>query len=141
MKKLLLLITSAVILSCSSDSSSSDSDNALIGKWTQEKESVYVNSSLVSETFNSDEECYQMTTYEYKSNNSFVKVSFDFETNTCVQNPTRTGTWSLSGDNLSISVDGASETLVLFSATETVLKLKTVLSETAYSIVEYSKVD
>lgn len=141
MKKLFLLVTSAVILSCSSDSSSNESDNALIGKWTQEKESTYLNGNLISESLNSNESCYQMTTYEYKSNNAFVKVSYDFELNDCIQNPTRTGTWSLSGENLSITVSGTSETKILVSATSSILKLKSVDSENSFTIYEYSKVE
>lgn len=120
MKKLLLFLAlTSVLIGCSSDSTSdSQSQNpssVLIGKWTREKTIEYnSDNTIYSLVLASDEPCYQMGYLEFKNNNSFLKVSFD-HVNTCIQNPTRTGTWTLQGNNISLisSTVNSSHTLIV----------------------------
>ena len=145
MKKILsILILIVVASSCSSSSDSKTVDNNVVGKWTEEKDTSYKNDgTVVTENFASDDECYHMTTYEYKADNSFVKISYDFVTNDCVQNPVRTGTWSASTSSLSVTVNGSTDSTEIISVSSTKLVLKKVQSSPIYDykIIEYSKVN
>lgn len=139
MKKLLLLITLSIILSCSSDSSSNEEVNNIIGKWTYEVETDYDSNGNVLMTYDwSESPCYHMTSYDYKSNGQVVKVSFDYEA-TCIQNPTRTYNYTINEDVLTTTGAGISEQQIIIENTEPVLILKTVREDNTYTIMEYSK--
>lgn len=141
MKKFTLLVSIFILaVSCSSDSdSTSNSNAAFIGKWTAEFERDYSSNGNLIQTYDfSDGECYQMTTYEFKANNQFVKDSYDYEFPNCIQNPLRTYPYTYSGNT--IVIDGT-DTKQIIENTTTVLKLKSMNQDNSYTIFEYSKVN
>lgn len=140
MKKLSLLIASLIfIFSCSSDSDSNQSNANFIGKWTIEFEKEYDNNNVNYQTYDhTDDECYGMTTYEFKTNNDFVKDSYDYDNFNCVRNPVRTYTYSYSGNQIVINNE---DTLEIIENTSSVLKLKKNYTNGYYKITEYSKVN
>lgn len=146
MKKTILFLTlSFIIISCSSDKSSQTDLSSIVGKWTAFKETnKKTDGTIYSEYLYSEEPCYGMTTYEYKSGGQFVKVSFDYDGLDCVQNPTRTGTWNEDSDNITITVNSVSESSEIISVTADKLILKTLTSDNPnyqYNLIEYSKVN
>jgi hypothetical protein len=140
MKKLSLLLASLmVIISCSSDSDSNGTTTAFIGKWTIEFEKEYTSTGTLYQTYDhTDDECYGMTTYEFKTNSEFVKDSYDFVTSTCIRNPVRTYNYTHSGNTIIINDE---EPLEIIENTSSVLKLKETYTNGYYKITEYSKVN
>ena len=140
MKKLSLLIASLIfIISCSSDSDSNQSNANFIGKWTIEFEKEYDNNNVNYQTYDhTDDECYGMTTYEFKTNNDFVKDSYDYYNFNCVRNPIRTYNYTYSGNQIVINNE---ETLEIIENTSSILKLKKNYNDGYYKITEYSKVN
>lgn len=140
MKKLYLLFASLIIImSCSSDSDSNGTNEAFIGKWTIEFEKEYEGNGTLYQTYDhSDDECYRMTTYEFKTNNDFVKDSYDFDSFNCVRNPIRTYNYTYSRNTIIINNE---EPLEIIQNTSTVLKLKETYVDGSYKITEYSKVN
>jgi hypothetical protein len=142
MKKLILLLSIIFIsLSCSSDSDSNETNADFIGKWTIEFEKDYTPTGLLYQTYNySLEECYHMTTYEFKANGNFIKDSYDFDSFNCVRNPIRTYSYTYSGNTITISAS-ESENLIIIENTSNDLKLKKVNPDNSYTIIEYSRVN
>lgn len=140
MKKLSILLASLmIIISCSSDSDSNGTNEAFIGKWTIEFEKEYDNNNINYNTYDySDNECYRMTTYEFKINNQFVKDSYDYVNSICERNPVRTLNYTHSGNMIVINNE---ETLQIIENTNTILKLKETYTNGYYKIIEYSKVN
>jgi len=140
MKKLSLLFASLiVIMSCSSDSDSNGTNEAFIGKWTIEFEKEYEENGTLYQTYDhTDDECYRMTTYEFKINNDFVKDSYDYVDSDCIRNPVRTYSYTHSGNTIIINDE---EPLEIIENTSTVLKLKETYAGGYYKITEYSKVN
>lgn len=141
MKKLLLLLSIIFVLSCSSDSDSNGTNEAFIGKWTIEFEKDYTSTGTLYQTYDySQEVCYQMTTYEFKTNSQFVKDSYDFVTSTCVRNPVRTYNYTYSENTITITADEV-ENFIIVENTSNDLKLKKVNPDNSYTIIEYSRVN
>ena len=141
MKKLLLLLSIIFVLSCSSDSDSNETNAAFIGKWTIEFEKDYTSTGTLYQTYNySQEECYQMTTYEFKTNGQLIKDSYDFVTSACVRNPVRTYNYTYSGNTITITADEV-ENFIIVENTSNDLKLKKVNPDNSYTIIEYSRVN
>jgi hypothetical protein len=142
MKKLILLLSIIFIsLSCSSDSDSNETNPDFIGKWTIEFEKDYTSTGVLYQTYNySLEECYQMSTYEFKTNGNFVKDSYDFDAFNCIRNPVRTYPYSISGNNITIYAD-ESDVYIITENTSNDLKLKKVNPDNSYTIIEYSRVN
>lgn len=140
MKKLSLLFASLIIImSCSSDSDSNETNASFIGKWTIEFEKEYEEDGTLYQNYDhSDDECYRMTTYEFKTNNDFVKDSYDFDSFNCVRNPIRTYNYTYSGNTIIINNE---EPLEIIQNTSTILKLKETYVDGSYKITEYSKVN
>ena len=137
MKKLLLLLSIIFIISCSSDSDSNETNAAFIGKWTIEFEKDYTSTGTLYQTYNySQEECYQMTTYEFKTNGQFIKDSYDFVTSACVRNPVRTYNYTYSGNTITITADEV-ENFIIVENTSNDLKLKKVNTDNSYTIINH----
>lgn len=144
MKNIIFLLLSFVIISCSSDSSDTASSSPIVGKWFEHKKiNYFADGTVHSEFLNSTEPCYSMTTYEYKANGQFIKDSYDYVNTNCVQNTLRTGTWSVSDNNLSIEVNNSLENsnIDLISEERLLLKKNNTGDAYEYSIVEYIKVN
>lgn len=140
MKKLILLLSTILIFGCSGSDNNSSNSN-LLGKWTPEIETDYKSTGEVyNQSLYSDEPCYQMTTFEYKSNGQLTKKSFDYNT-TCIQNPTRIYTYNVSGNILTINADGDKTVFSITENTNSVLKIKQTYEDNSYTITEYSKVN
>lgn len=141
MKKLLLLLSIIFVLSCSSDSDSNETNAAFIGKWTIEFEKDYTSTGTLYQTYDySQEECYHMTTYEFKTNGQFIKDSYDFDAFNCVRNPVRTYNYTYSGNTITITANEI-ENLIIVENTSNDLKLKKVNPDNSYTIIEYSRVN
>lgn len=140
MKKLSLLFFVMIFTgSCSSDSDLNPTSNNFIGKWTIEFEKEYDNNDVNYQTYDySDGQCYRMTTYEFKTNNQFVKDSYDYVNNNCIRNPIRTYNYTYSENQIIINNE---ETLEIIENTTTVLKLKKNIADGYYKVTEYSKVN
>ena len=142
MKKLIFILCFVVIGCSSSDDDQQQPQQItglLIGKWTPEIETNYAsNGNVIVEFDYSEEPCYQMTTFEYKSNGQMVEVSFDFFGGNCVANPVNNYNYTLSGNNITFSSGGVQQ---IVENTNLVLKLKTVDPDGSYEIIQYSKVN
>lgn len=140
MKKITLLFISIIMLQCSSDKNEdSNSSTNLIGKWTYEKEIFYSSTNvLLGEIDLSKEECYHLSTSEFKPNNEFIRDSYNYDGKECVRKPVRTYKYSYSDGTLSID---ESETFTVVENTKSVLKLKAINSDNSYTIGEFSKVN
>lgn len=139
MRKLLFLLTLTFILSCSSDLDSNEINQAFIGKWTIEFEKDYTSTGTLYQTYDySQEDCYHMTTYEFKNNGLFIKDSYDFDAFNCVRNPVRTYNYTHSGNTITINNE---ENLDIIENSSNDLKLKKVNPDNSYTIIEYSRVN
>ena len=139
MKKILFLLTLTFILSCSSDSDSNEINQAFIGKWTIEFEKDYTSTGVLYQTYDySQEDCYHMTTYEFKNNGLFIKDSYDFDAFNCVRNPVITYNYTHSGNTITINNE---ENLDIIENSSNDLKLKKVNPDNSYTIIEYSRVN
>lgn len=142
MKKLFTALFISALLGCSSDDNSNIINTSnLLGIWTPEIEKRYTSAGEIqSHHLYSDEPCYHMTTFEYKSNSQLIKRSYDFDV-TCIQNSDRIFTYSVS-DNILTIVDGEDVfQYLLIENSTSILKLKIDNEDDTYTIIEYSKIN
>ena len=111
-----------------------------------EKNIEYMSDGSINQITNyGDRPCYQMGYLDFKNNNSFTKVSFDYVSGNCIQNPTRTGTWALQGTNISVvsSTVNSSHTLIVID--NNTIRFRTQNTDPnpyyAYSDTEYKRVN
>lgn len=150
MKKLILFLAlTSMITGCSSDSTTdSQSQNlrsVLIGKWTIEKTIEYMADGSINQTINyPDRPCYQMGRLEINADNSWIAVTFDFAVN-CVQNPPRSGSWTLQGNNINFFPNTVNPSDILTVIDNNTIRFRKQNTDPnpyyAYSDTEYKRVN
>ena len=123
MKKLNLfigLLIGFMILSCSSDDDNSNSNN-LIGTWKPIKEVDIC--STGSEQVSEYSECRQTGRLTFSSNESMTVTVYEVDLGVCEQIYNANGTWTLNGDDLTITIAGETDSPTFFELTNNTLRI------------------
>ena len=126
MKKISILIAAFLTLGLTITSCNNDDDNAsasLEGKWNASKEGAIVNGQEVLMPYTGNETGCQKDYIQINANGTITDVDFDSMDNPCEQF-TISGTYTRTGNNITITVAGQSETGTILSLTSTELKVK-----------------
>jgi hypothetical protein len=136
MKKLtilLLFIFSIFTLSCSRDNEEVVTPPSIVGKWEFSREGQNVNGS---ETINAyQHECINNKDFVIFNENGTLSSNIHEQSNNCLPD-VNSGTWSKSGNNLTTSFQGTTETVQIFLLDASNLKVKTNTVNGTFEITE-----
>jgi hypothetical protein len=105
MKKFKLLfgaiaLAAVTLVSCSKDDNNNSNDNAIIGKWTLEKEEALdVNNKVVSEYIPFDDELCDRSFTEFQKGGNMVSTYYEYYNNQC-NAVTNVFSWTLTNNIL-----------------------------------------
>lgn len=116
-----ILIGLMIFSSCSSDDDNNSDSTSIVGIWKPIKE-VDVCSTGNEETYDFST-CEQMTRITFSSNGAFIDTEFDNDSGDCLEYFNETGTWTLNGNNLSITLDGETNNPTFFELTNNTLRI------------------
>lgn len=131
---IIVLIGAILLTSCSGDTDSADFTpevNTIVGKWNPIKEVDVC--STGSETISEYSTCKQKSIYTFaahvnpdiKSDGTLTIEKYYSDDNECVLGSTIVGTWSLSGEDLTLTFGDSTETPTYFKITSNKLLIGT----------------
>uniref|UniRef100_UPI00404A4A1C lipocalin family protein n=1 Tax=Flavobacterium sp. TaxID=239 RepID=UPI00404A4A1C len=144
MKKVLFLFVALVAfsfttISCSNDDEGGVNSSDLIGKWEYSQEGEVVNGQEVLEPYLHAAGC-SKDYVEFLSNGTAADVSYyDNGQDPCTED-TLTTTWSVSGNNINISVLGVNYSAQVITLNATTLKVRDTDEDGTYVTV-YTKIN
>ncbi|AOW20729.1 lipocalin-like domain-containing protein [Urechidicola croceus] len=116
-----ILIGLMIFSSCSSDDDSNSDSTSIVGIWKPIKE-VDVCSTGSEETYDFSI-CEQKSRVTFSSNETLNITDFDDNTGDCLEDYNENGTWSLTGDNLSVTLNGETNNPTFFELTNNTLRI------------------
>ncbi|MBL87252.1 MAG: hypothetical protein CMO82_13080 [Winogradskyella sp.] len=116
-----ILIGLLIISSCSSDDDSNSDTGSIIGTWKPIKE-VDVCSTGFEDVYDFDS-CEQTGRIIFSEDGTLNITEYDLENGNCEQYYNSTGTWTLTGDNLSVTLDGETINPTFFELTNNTLRV------------------
>lgn len=128
MKNIYILFVSALVLglsfaSCNEDDDSSNSSAQLEGKWIFSKEGAITDGNEELWDYKGNEDGCSKDYIMVNSNGSLTDVDYDSTDSPC-QMFTTNGTWTRSGNNLTINIEEVSLTGEIVNLTSSELKVK-----------------
>lgn len=126
MKKVSILFASALVLGLSLTSCSKDEDNgpaSLEGKWNASKEGSVIGGTEYLVDYMGNESGCSKDYVNLTSAGVFTDVDYDSTDSPC-EAFTSTGTYTRSGNNITVTADGYEDTVEIMNLTSSELKIK-----------------
>tara|TARA_R110001606_G_scaffold397909_2_gene575660 strand:- start:44 stop:505 length:462 start_codon:yes stop_codon:yes gene_type:complete len=116
-----ILIGLMIFSSCSNDDDSNSDSNSIVGTWKAIKE-VDVCSTGNEDVYDFDS-CEQTGRTIFSENGTLSITEYDLENGNCEQYYSAIGTWSLSGNNLTVTTEGETNNPTFFELSNNVLRI------------------
>lgn len=135
-----LLVTSALVASCSNDDESGNNDNvdSIVGSWKVSDIKVG-GFSVYDVIVDTEAACFLETSYQFNYDHTLIVRSFiqnpESETIDCIAAPEQTGEWSKSGEVYTITVgeESVSETIEFSDYNSFIMTYE--MDEITYSVI------
>tara|TARA_R110002072_G_scaffold117281_3_gene248167 strand:- start:387 stop:827 length:441 start_codon:yes stop_codon:yes gene_type:complete len=127
MKKLFVLFVfaaSAMFVSCSSDDDNGGNEEKIIGKWEFTQEGTIVDGQEVLLPYENDAPECGKDFIDFKADNTVQSVIFFLDFNEECDSETDTGTYSVSGKNITLTTGGETVVAEIVTLNNTTLKVK-----------------